>query len=63
MGIVRYIAHVVDAIVCGLGFLLPLVDAQRQTIADKLLSTVVLRDQPKEQLTAEIFKIPNRQAG
>jgi uncharacterized RDD family membrane protein YckC len=63
MGIVRYLAHIVDAVVCFLGFLLPLVDAQRQTIADKIIGTVVLRDQPKEQLTAEIFKIPNRQAG
>lgn len=57
MGIVRNIAHVVDAIICFIGFLFPLWDAKRQTIADKLLGTVVLRDQPKEQLSAEIFKL------
>lgn len=57
MGIVRNIAHVVDAIICFVGFLFPLWDAKRQTIADKLLGTVVLRDQPKEPLSAEIFKL------
>jgi uncharacterized RDD family membrane protein YckC len=57
MGIVRYLAHFIDAIICGLGFLLPLVDAQRQTIADKILSTVVLRDQPKEAFGADVYKL------
>lgn len=57
MGIVRYLAHFIDAIICFLGFLLPLVDAQRQTIADKIVSTVVLRDQPKEPFGVEVFKL------
>jgi uncharacterized RDD family membrane protein YckC len=57
MGIVRQIAHVVDSLICFVGWLFPLWDAQRQTIADKLLGTVVLRDQPKEALSAEIFKL------
>ena len=43
-GIVRYIAHIVDGIVCGLGYLLPLVDPKKQTIADKLIKTVVIVD-------------------
>jgi uncharacterized RDD family membrane protein YckC len=57
MGIVRNIAHFVDAIICFIGFLFPLWDPKRQTIADKLVGTVVLRDQPKEALSAEIFKL------
>jgi uncharacterized RDD family membrane protein YckC len=57
MGIVRTIAHVADAIVCGLGFLLPLVDAKRQTLADKIVSTVVLRDQPREAFGVEVYRL------
>jgi uncharacterized RDD family membrane protein YckC len=36
----RQIAHGVDAVICYIGFLFPLWDAKRQTIADKLLKTV-----------------------
>ena len=57
LGIVRYLAHIVDALVCYLGFLLPLVDKQRQTIADKIMSTVVLSGQPKEELGPDLFKM------
>jgi uncharacterized RDD family membrane protein YckC len=57
LGIVRYLAHIVDALVCYLGFLLPLVDKQRQTIADKIMSTVVLADQPKQEFGPDLFKM------
>ena len=40
MSIVRQIAHVVDAIVCYIGYLFPLWDAKRQTLADKIMSTI-----------------------
>ena len=43
MGIVRYILHVIDALPCYLGFLWPLWDQQRQTFADKIVSTYVVR--------------------
>ena len=33
-------AHLIDAAVCFLGFLFPLWDARRQTLADKLVGTV-----------------------
>jgi uncharacterized RDD family membrane protein YckC len=56
MGIVRAIAHFVDAIICYIGFLFPLWDPKRQTIADKLMHTVVLSGLPKRQMNAEIFK-------
>ncbi len=57
-GIVRRIAHIIDSIVCFIGYLLPLFDAKRQTIADKLLTTVVLRDQPRLPFGLELFTPP-----
>ncbi|CQD19854.1 proline-rich antigen, Pra [Mycobacterium lentiflavum] len=42
MSVVRDLAHFVDAVICFIGFLFPLWDAKRQTIADKILTTVVL---------------------
>lgn len=43
MAFVRDLAHFVDAIICYIGFLFPLWDAKRQTLADKLVKTVVVR--------------------
>ncbi|MFY2858921.1 RDD family protein [Mycobacterium sp. THU-M104] len=40
--LLRYLAHVGDAIICFVGFLVPLWDAKRQTLADKMMSTVCL---------------------
>ena len=42
MSIVRQLAHIVDAAICYIGYLFPLWDAKRQTIADKIMSTVCL---------------------
>lgn len=42
MSIVRQLAHVVDAVICYIGYLFPLWDAKRQTIADKIVKTVCL---------------------
>lgn len=42
MSIVRQFAHAVDAVICYVGFLFPLWDAKRQTIADKLVKSVCL---------------------
>ncbi|WP_272955246.1 RDD family protein [Mycolicibacterium parafortuitum] len=38
--LLRHLVHVVDAAICGIGFLFPLWDAKRQTLADKLMGTV-----------------------
>lgn len=38
--VLRQLAHVVDAIICYVGYLFPLWDARRQTLADKLMKTV-----------------------
>ncbi|CAM3826039.1 RDD family protein [Mycobacterium frederiksbergense] len=42
MSIVRQLAHMVDVIICYIGFLFPLWDAKRQTLADKIIKTVCL---------------------
>ncbi len=42
LSIVRQLAHFVDAIICYIGFLFPLWDAKRQTLADKIMTTVCL---------------------
>ena len=39
---VEVIAHLADAVICGVGYLFPLWDAKRQTLADKMMSTVCL---------------------
>lgn len=56
MGIVRQIAHAIDSFICMIGYLFPLWDPKRQTIADKVLSTVVLPNQPKQSFGPDIFK-------
>ena len=43
MAVVRYIAHILDALSCLIGYLWPLWDAKRQTFADKIIGTVVVR--------------------
>lgn len=39
----RYFVHIIDALICYIGFLFPLWDAKKQTIADKLMKTVVVK--------------------
>ena len=58
LSIVRQIAHVVDAIICYIGFLFPLWDAKRQTIADKIMSTVCV---PMEQSALNPQPLPPQQ--
>jgi uncharacterized RDD family membrane protein YckC len=38
----RDLAHIVDAVICYIGFLFPLWDAKKQTLADKIVKTVVV---------------------
>lgn len=40
MSLVRQIAHYIDQLICYVGYLWPLWDGKRQTIADKLVGTV-----------------------
>ncbi|BCY07012.1 RDD family protein [Actinoplanes sp. L3-i22] len=39
----RDLAHFVDFIICFIGYLFPLWDAKKQTLADKIVSTVVIK--------------------
>jgi uncharacterized RDD family membrane protein YckC len=39
---IRDICHIVDGIICDIGYLFPLWDPKRQTLADKIMKTVVV---------------------
>jgi uncharacterized RDD family membrane protein YckC len=43
MAFVRQLAHIIDGIPCYIGYLWPLWDKKRQTFADKICGTVVVR--------------------
>jgi len=47
LSVVRYFAHFIDSIIFGIGYLLPLFTAKRQTIADMIMNTVCLPDEPQ----------------
>lgn len=42
MAFVRDICHIIDSAICLVGYLFPLWDAKRQTLADKIVRTVVI---------------------
>jgi len=42
LSVLRQIAHLVDAVILHIGYLLPLWTAKRQTLADKIMATVCL---------------------
>lgn len=56
MGIARGFCHFIDQIICYIGYLFPLWDDKKQTIADKCVSTVVIAEQPKVPFGPELFK-------
>jgi len=47
LSVVRQLAHSVDAIICYIGYLFPLWDAKRQTLADKIMTTVCVPLNPQ----------------
>ena len=46
LSVARYFAHFIDSIIFGIGYLLPLFTAKRQTLADMMMSTVCLPTKP-----------------
>jgi uncharacterized RDD family membrane protein YckC len=42
LGFVRSLAHILDSLICYIGWLFPLWDSQRQTLGDKIMNTVVV---------------------
>ncbi len=57
MGVVRKLAHLLDGI-CFVGYLFPLFDPMKQTFADKIMTTVVLRDQQKRPFSVDLYRPP-----
>lgn len=57
MSVVRYIAHVIDSAICYIGWLFPLWDAKKQTIADKLIGTVVVTVPKQPFSTADLYTV------
>lgn len=55
-GVIRQLAHFIDSFICFLGYFLPLVDAKKQTLADKVMGTVVITGAEKKPFGPEIFK-------
>ena len=54
MGIVRHFAHLVDSLICYIGWFFPLWDPKRQTIADKIMKTVVTSGNPKTDFATAV---------
>jgi uncharacterized RDD family membrane protein YckC len=54
MGIVRWLAHILDSLACLIGWFLPLFDSKKQTISDKVVKTVVITGIPKVPLAEAI---------
>ena len=57
-GIGRKFLHIIDSMICGLGYLLPLVDAKRQTIADKIMTTYVVTGIEKKPFSVSLWAPP-----
>lgn len=57
-GIGRKFVHILDNIVCLLGWLLPLVDSKRQTIADKVMTTFVVSGAEKKPFSVDLWTPP-----
>lgn len=57
LGIVRGLAHIVDGLICYVGYLFPLWDPKRQTLADKIMKTLVLSNVAKQKLSVELLKV------
>jgi uncharacterized RDD family membrane protein YckC len=58
MGIVRQLVHFVDGAICYIGYLFPLWDAKKQTIADKIMTTVVIAGPKQDFVSAIKSSIP-----
>ena len=54
-GIARKFVHIVDSIICLLGWFLPLVDEKKQTIADKVMNTYVVEGAEKKAFGVNLY--------
>jgi hypothetical protein len=53
---IRQLAHILDSIPCYIGYLWPLWDQRRQTFADKVMKTVVVKEATRAHEPAELVK-------
>lgn len=58
-GIGRKFLHILDSLVCLLGWFLPIVDAKRQTIADKIMSTFVVSGLERKPFSVNLWTPPS----
>lgn len=58
-GIGRKFVHIIDSLVCLLGWLLPIVDSKRQTIADKIMNTYVISGLDRKQFSFDLWTPPS----
>ena len=54
-GIARKFCHIIDSVVCFIGWFLPIFDAQRQTIADKIMTTYVVTGVEKKPFAVDLY--------
>lgn len=57
-GIGRKFLHILDSLVCFLGWFLPIVDAKRQTIADKVMTSFVVEGMEKKPFAIDLWMPP-----
>jgi uncharacterized RDD family membrane protein YckC len=57
LSIGRQLCHIVDSLICYIGWLFPLWDAKKQTIADKLVGTVVVQVPKQPFNTADLYTL------
>ncbi|MEX2252029.1 MAG: RDD family protein [Acidimicrobiia bacterium] len=54
----RKFLHILDFVICGLGFLLPIIDTKRQTIADKVINSYVVTGVEKKPFNVNLWMAP-----
>jgi uncharacterized RDD family membrane protein YckC len=59
-GMVRSLAHIADYCTCGIGYLFPLWDKEKQTFADKIMKTHVILGPKEDFVTAFKNAIPGK---
>ncbi len=61
-GIGRKFVHILDSLVCLLGWFLPIVDDKRQTIADKVMTSFVVEGVEKKPFSVDLWMPPKTEA-
>ena len=54
-GIARKFSHIIDGAVFAIGWFLPIFDANRQTIADKIMTTYVVTGVEKKPFSLDLY--------